>query len=343
VRRAPFARAEIAEPYAELVSQLGVVEAAFANLSIQNDAIEALARRAGEMRAELAQVLEATSLEYVYWFEVRGRGAFLWASPIRIGDVLRERLFTQVHSVILTSATLATGGNFQFIRARLGLEETDELILGSHFDFTRQAILYIPRDIPEPRDAGWARHACLEIEKILEASRGRAFVLFTSYAQMQTVRRALEGRLPFPMLMQGEKSKTGLLEEFRATPNAVLFATASFWQGVDVAGEQLSCVVIDKLPFSVPSDPVVEARIRHLNEAGGNAFYEYQVPEAVILLKQGFGRLIRSRADRGILALLDRRVVTRSYGRTFLASLPPAPATHDPAALRAFFETTNPS
>jgi ATP-dependent DNA helicase DinG len=238
---------------------------------------------------------------------------------------------------VLTSATLSTGGNFQFIRSRLGLDNAHELVLGSHFDFSRQAILYIPRDIPEPREDGWLRRACLEIEKILEASRGRAFVLFTSYAQMELVHDALQGRIPYPILLQGEMSKSGLLDTFRSTPNAVLFGTSSFWQGVDVQGEKLSCVVIDKLPFSVPSDPVVAARIRHLNEAGRNPFYEYQIPEAVILLKQGFGRLIRSRTDRGILVLLDKRVLTKGYGRTFLQSLPPAPLTHNRADLCNFF------
>src|SRR5439155_12210047 len=212
-----------------------------------------------------------------------------------------------------------------------------ELILPSHFDFGRQAIFYVPRDIPEPREPDWVRHACTYLESILDASRGRAFILFTSYAQMEMVYDTLKGRLPFPVFLQGEKSKNGLLEDFRNTPNAVLFATSSFWQGVDVQGEKLSCVVIDKLPFSVPSDPVVSARIRYINESGGNAFYEYQIPEAIIQLKQGLGRLIRSRTDRGILALLDKRILTKSYGRTFLESLPPAPLTHNPEELRNFF------
>jgi ATP-dependent DNA helicase DinG len=272
----------------------------------------------------------------VYWFDVRGRGVFLWASPIRVSSILADRLFAKVDAAILTSATLSTGGDFNFIRARLGLPECEGLILESHFDFARQAIFYVPKAIPEPKESGWAEHACVELERILEASAGRAFLLFTSYAQMEMIYHALLPRLPYPMLLQGEKSKSGLLEEFRNTPNAVLFATSSFWQGVDVQGDQLSCVVIDKLPFSVPSDPIVAARIRHLNETGGNAFYEYQIPEAIILLKQGLGRLIRSRSDRGILSLLDKRIISKSYGRIFLNSLPPAPLTHDPADLRNF-------
>ncbi len=336
IRRGPSGARSLAEDYKALIGQLAVVGAGFDNVSVKSDSTDALVRRSEELRAALMIILESPASEYVYWYELRGRGTFLWASPIHIAPILGERLFSKVDSAILTSATLSTGGTFQFIRSRLGLEQTDELILGSHFDFGRQAIFYVPKNIPEPREEGWVRHACLELARILESSRGRAFVLFTSYSQMELVYRSLQGRLPYPMFIQGEMSKAGLLESFRKTPNAVLFATSSFWQGVDVQGEQLSCVVIDKLPFSVPTDPVVAARIRQMNESGGNAFYEYQIPEAIILLKQGLGRLIRSKNDRGILALLDKRVLTKSYGRTFLRSLPPAPLTSDWAELRDF-------
>jgi len=337
VRRGPRKDDTIGGLYGKMVSQLRILESSLKSIPAQSDLVDALVRRASELRADLAAILESKSSEQVYWSEVRGRGVFLWASPIQVASILKERLYPDLDTAVLTSATLSTGGNFHFIRSRLGLDDARELILGSHFDFARQAILYIPRDIPEPREEGWLRQACGELEKILEASRGRAFVLFTSYAQMELVHDALQERIPYPLLLQGEMSKSGLLETFRNTPNAVLFGTSSFWQGVDVQGEKLSCVVIDKLPFSVPSDPVVAARIRHLNEAGGNAFYEYQIPEAVILLKQGFGRLIRSRTDRGILALLDKRVLTKGYGRTFLQSLPSAPLTHNPADLCNFF------
>jgi ATP-dependent DNA helicase DinG len=337
VRRGPREIDNLDESYTGLVSQLSVIKAGLASLTVQSDVVEALARRASEMHDEFEQILGSDSAESVYWFECRGRGVFLWATPILLAPILRERLFEQIDTAVLTSATLSTGGDFRFIRSRVGLETARELVLGSHFDFSKQAIIYIPSDIPEPREQEWVGSACLHLEKILEASRGRAFVLFTSYSQMETVYRALRGRLPFPMLLQGEQSRTGILETFRSTANAVLFATSSFWQGVDVQGEQLSCVVIDKLPFSVPSDPVVAARIRQLNETGGNAFYDYQIPEAIILLKQGLGRLIRSRTDRGILALLDKRVLTKSYGRTFMRSLPAAPVTHDSAKLVEFF------
>jgi ATP-dependent DNA helicase DinG len=287
VRRGPSPEDTISDAYRELVVQLAVIGSGLANLPVKSDAAEALQRRAGEMLEEFQTIFESLSSDNVYWFETRGRGVFAWASPIEVSTLLGERLFAKVNSAVLTSATLATGGNFQFIRTRLGIEQSTELILGSDFDFRRQAILYIPRRIPEPREQGWIDHACRHIEQILAASRGRAFILFTSYAQMELVCSALRGRLDFPVLLQGERSKTALLDAFRSTPNAVLFATSSFWQGVDVQGEALSCVVIDKLPFSVPSDPVVAARIRHVNECGGNAFYEYQIPEAIILLKQG--------------------------------------------------------
>jgi ATP-dependent DNA helicase DinG len=329
IRRGLNGNDNMSDSYKALRLELHVVRTALNNVPVQSDQIEAIARRSLEIEDELAQILESDSKEHVHWCENRGRGVFLWASPIHIAGFLKDRLFSQVNSAILTSATLATGGNFSFVKSRLGLEDARELTVPSHFDFSSQAILYVPRNIPEPREEGWVRHACSELETILEASNGRAFVLFTSYAQMDQVYQSLKSRLRFPMMIQGEKSKSGLLEAFRNTPNAVLFATSSFWQGVDVQGEQLSCVVIDKLPFSVPSDPVVAARIAQINESGGNAFYEYQIPAATILLKQGMGRLIRSKTDRGILALLDKRMITKSYGRVFLQSLPPAPLTHD--------------
>src|SRR5437764_7234839 len=191
--------------------------------------------------------------------------------------------------------------------------------------------------MPDPRTPQFTTKAAERIRKLLEISRGRAFVLFTSYAQMNDVYHRLLGELEFPMLRQGDAPKTALLEEFRLTPNAVLFATSSFWQGVDVQGEQLSCVIIDRLPFAVPSDPVVAARVRAIDEEGGNAFFQYQVPAAVITLKQGFGRLIRSLHDRGLLALLDNRILKKAYGRVFIESLPNYRRTMDLAQVEQFF------
>jgi ATP-dependent DNA helicase DinG len=337
IRRGPQGVDMISDAYQALRVQLNVIRSALGNVPVQSDSIDSLARRGLELEGDLATILEEESTGRVYWCEIRGRGVFLWASPINISSILKDRLFSNVDSAILTSATLSTGGNFVFVKSRLGLEDAHELIVPSHFDFTKQAIFYVPKNMPEPREEGWVTYACRELETILEASKGRAFVLFTSYSQMEQVYQSLKGRLRFPLLIQGEKSKTGLLESFRKTPNAVLLATSSFWQGVDVQGEQLSCVIIDKLPFSVPSDPVVAARIAQINESGGNAFYDFQIPTATILLKQGMGRLIRSRTDHGILVLLDKRILTKSYGRVFLRSLPPAPLTHDSNQICNFF------
>jgi ATP-dependent DNA helicase DinG len=341
VRRGPAGYGSLDEICKNLRVQTDAARRILECLPEQNDNIEALVRRARELEHDLAEILESESDENVYWYEIRGRGVFLQSSPINLAPLFSEKLFAAADCVVLTSATLSTGGNFSFIRTRLGIENTEELIVPSHFDFTRQAILYVPDNIPEPREAGWVERAAAEIRALLDASRGRAFLLFTSYAQMRQVYETLRDAVEFPLLMQGEKSRFRLLEEFRGTPGAVLFATSSFWQGVDVQGEQLSCVVIDKLPFAVPSDPVVAARISRINETGGNAFYDYQIPAATILLKQGVGRLIRSRTDRGILAVLDKRVVTKSYGRAFLESLPPAPMTHNPAEVGRFLEAAS--
>jgi ATP-dependent DNA helicase DinG len=240
----------------------------------------------------------------------------------------------------MTSATLTSSGNFGFIKARLGVGESSELIAESNYDFEKQSLLYLPPIMPDPRDASFAQAASEEIVKILKASSGRAFVLCTSNSQMQTLRRLVETRIDFPVFMQGEGSRSGVLDRFRTTPNAVLFATASFWQGVDVRGEALSCVIIDKLPFAVPSDPVVAARQRYIDHNGGNSFGEYSVPSAIITLKQGLGRLIRSATDRGVLSILDPRIVTKNYGQSFLMSLPPCRITRKIEDVQEFFGQT---
>jgi ATP-dependent DNA helicase DinG len=264
---------------------------------------------------------------------------FLQATPIEVGQILRECLWSKLETSVLTSATLAVGGGFEYIRQRLGLDHARELIIASHFDYESQAILYVPPDLPDPRTPEFAAEATGLVRRLLEITRGRAFALFTSYKQMNEIYERLLGQLEFPMLKQGDAPKSALLEEFRLTPNAVLFGTSSFWQGVDVQGEQLSCVIIDRLPFAVPSDPVVAARVKAIDTAGGNAFFEYQVPGAVITLKQGFGRLIRSLHDRGLLALLDNRILKKQYGRVFVESLPPYTKTTDLKKVEEFFGT----
>lgn len=296
-------------------------------------------RRVAELRGDLAFLMENRDRAFVYWYERRGRGFFLQATPIDVSSILAERLFDSVDTVVLTSATLAVGGNFDFIKTRLGLRHAREQILPPHFDYANQALLYIAASLPDPTSREFTDAATEEIRRLLELSRGRAFVLFTSNQQMQQVYDGVRDKLSYPLLLQGTAPKHALLERFRSAEmaGAVLFATSSFWQGVDVPGEQLSCVIVDRLPFAVPSDPVVRARTESIRSEGGNPFYDYQVPDAVIALKQGFGRLIRSRTDRGVLAILDKRIATRQYGRVFLQSLPPYRVTRNRDDVADFF------
>ena len=289
--------------------------------------VEALIRRLRTIRFELEFIVTGTDKKFVYWLERRNRGVFLRASPIDVAGLLQDKLFEEVPTVVLTSATLSSGGNFTFIRDRLGLDTADDLIAESSFDYQSQAILYLPARMPDPRDREWGSAAAAEVARILQATEGRAFVLSTSLSGMQSLFENVWAEIEYPCLVQGSASKGQLLKKFRETPNAVLFATSSFWQGVDVRGEQLSCVIIDKLPFAVPTDPIVAARQRYIEDCGGSSFYEYSVPQAIIALKQGLGRLIRSTTDRGVLAILDPRLRTKGYGRTFLQSLPPCRVT----------------
>jgi ATP-dependent DNA helicase DinG len=327
------------EAYDGLVASMKRMEAEIAALATKPEEILNIARRAAELRREFAFLLESEERNYVYWFERRGKGIFLAATPIDVSEILRERLFEQFDTAILTSATLAVGGRFDFLKQRLGIRVANEKVLASEFDFKSQALLYIPSTLPDVRNAQFAARASQEIAGLLEITKGRAFCLFTSHAQMREAHERLSGLVSYPLLLQGTAPRSVLLDRFRATPGAVLLATSSFWQGVDVPGDQLSCVIIDRLPFAVPSDPIVAARVRALNEDGRNAFAEYQVPEAVLALKQGFGRLIRARSDRGVLAILDNRIQRMQYGRIFLESLPEYTVTQDLAAVAEFMNS----
>ena len=302
------------------------------------DDVLALGRRAAELRSDLAFLAKADDDAYVYFLEIRGRGVFLRASPIDVSTIVRELLLERMHATVLTSATLSVDGSFAYVRSRLGIEAASEVRLPSEFDFSTQAILYLPRRMPDPRSTAFTESAAREVIEILKRTRGRAFVLFTSYANLRQVHQLASMQLEYPILVQGTAPRSALIRDFKATPHAVLFATSSFWQGVDVVGDALSCVIIDKLPFASPGDPVTAARIDAINTAGGNAFADYQIPLAILALLQGLGRLIRHRQDRGVLAVLDPRLRTMGYGRRFLQSLPPAPITHDVTALEQFFD-----
>ena len=319
-----------------LAASLGAFERTLAQIKDPSEDMLALARRAVELQDQLKFLLQANDPNYVYFLEIRGKGVFLRASPIDVSAIVRDELLQRYDGAILTSATLTVDGSFDYIRGRLGVEQAFEVCLPSEFDFRHQSVLYLPRRMPEPRSDMFAPSVADELTQLLAVTEGRAFVLFTSYANLRAVHARLAATLPYPLLVQGAAPRTTLLREFRNTPHSVLLATSSFWQGVDVAGDTLSCVVIDKLPFSSPGDPITAARMEAIEARGGNPFAEYQVPLAILTLLQGLGRLIRHRHDRGVLALLDPRVRTKGYGRRFLASLPPAPITNDLSDVATF-------
>ncbi|MBL8219677.1 MAG: ATP-dependent DNA helicase, partial [Bryobacterales bacterium] len=297
-RHASFLQ-QYAEQYRDVLTGLELTWTHLELIKGAQDEVLPLKRRTREMHENLRLWMESGDASFVYWVERRGRGCYLQATPIDVSAVLAEKLFDRVDTVILTSATLAVAGNFDFLQSRLGIPHARSLTVSSQFEYSKQALLYVPQALPDPRSPAFLPASCDEILRLLSLTQGRAFVLFTSYQQMRATHERISAAIDYPTFLQGTAPRHSILEDFRTTPNAVLFATSSFWQGVDVPGDQLSCVIIDRLPFAVPSDPVVDARIRMIREGGGNPFYDDQIPQAAIALKQGFGRLIRTRSDRG--------------------------------------------
>ena len=335
VRRGHMER--VSDEGAGLVAALEALEATIALTKDIPEDVLALGRRAADLRKDASFLIRADDSGFVYYLDVRGRGVFLRASPIDVSEIVRELLIDRMEATVLTSATLSVDGSFEYVRSRLGIRRAEEIRLPSEFDFATQAILYLPKKMPEPRSPAFTQAAAREVIDILTRTRGRAFVLFTSYSNLRQVHQLASMQLEFPIFVQGTAPRHTLIRDFKATPHSVLFATSSFWQGVDVVGEALSCVIIDKLPFASPGDPVTAARIEAINQGGGNAFADYQIPLAVLALLQGLGRLIRHRQDRGVLAVLDPRLRTMAYGQRFLQSLPPAPITHDVDDIGRFF------
>jgi ATP-dependent DNA helicase DinG len=343
-RSGEFESTPIGERFSNLKNALERLKSALAVIKDPPSEMDAVTRRLDQILFDLEFIILGDDRNFIYWCERRGRGVFLQATPIDVSGLLNDKLFNvpaevegRIESVVMTSATLTSNNSFEFIKERLGVEKCDELIAESNFDYQQQALLYLPTDLPDPRDANFTTLAAAEIVKILKATQGRAFVLCTSNSSMGMLRDLVAEEVDFPIFKQGDGSRSGLLDAFRQTPNSVLFATSSFWQGIDVRGEALSCVIIDKLPFAVPSDPVVAARQRFIDDTGGSSFSDYSVPSAIIALKQGLGRLIRSATDRGVLCVLDPRLTTKAYGKTFLNSLPPCKITHQISDVENFF------
>jgi ATP-dependent DNA helicase DinG len=328
---------KIREADTEVRDALTQLNRAVSRLTALGDVGERLAERCTEVKLDLATIVGRQRSEFAYLVEKRDKGVFLQAMPIDVASLVRSKLLDTHDTLVFTSATLATGGDFEYFKQRLGMiaegseatqrgeYDVDELLLDQVFDYDDQCVLYIPRKLPAPNDPDFVDNVALIVEYLVGVTDGRAFVLFTSHANMNAVHDILEPKLDYTVLKQGERPKSEILEMFRDDEHSVLFATGSFWEGVDVEGDALSMVIIDKLPFASPSDPLTRARLDHIESVGGNSFRDFSMPSAALSLKQGFGRLIRSRTDTGVVAILDSRIATRRYGSYFLDSLPPAP------------------
>jgi len=322
----------------DLFDTLAVVTEHLSAAAAAGDGLESCFHRAQELLDRLDLFREGGSGEHVRWYEVFRHGFTLSTTPLDVSTPFLERAELDQHSWIFTSATLAISGDFSHFQSQFGLQDAETYQWPSPFDFENNTLMYLPQGLPNPNEANYTAQVISAALPVLKASRGRAFILFTSYRALNLAAGLLADRIDFPLLVQGSAPKQELLQQFHDHGDAVLLGTASFWEGVDVRGETLSCVIIDKLPFAAPDDPVLRARGRVLEQQGRNAFMEFQVPQAVITLKQGAGRLIRDITDSGVLMLCDPRLLSKGYGKIFLGSLPPMPRTREPAEVAEFFQ-----
>lgn len=280
---------------------------------------------------------ETSNEETIRWVEIRGQHLYFNRTPVNIAETFQKRLSGYNSSNVFTSASLAMNNDFSHFNHQLGLEETPSHVWDSPFDYVKQTKLYLPTNLPEPNHPDFFDKFIKRTIKLLSFSKGHAFVLFTSHMALSRAASILENEIDYPLFIQGRAPRSELLNQFRATKNAVLLGTSSFWEGVDVKGDALSLVIIDKLPFASPDDPVLQARLNYLSKQGGNPFMDYQVPQAAIILKQGIGRLIRDVSDRGICVICDKRIISKAYGKKLIKALPPMPITHDVADVDQFF------
>ena len=320
---APDQAANIREHLCQVATDLSGLLQLIGKHSDASKALASLVERGEKLRSLILRFDTEPGAEDVRWYETHRRGFTLRQTPLNIAPQFARQIAKYSAAWIFTSATLAVNQSFDHFARELGLDEPKTLCLGSPFDYARQARLYLPRGLPDPADSQYTERVIRLSELLIEASRARAFVLFTSHRSLRQAAEVLREKLPWPLFVQGEMPRNELLRRFRDSGQAVLLGTASFWEGVDVRGPALSLVIIDKLPFSSPSDPVMQARRQWLEQQGRNPFVEMQLPQAVIMLKQGVGRLIRDEQDRGVLVICDPRITRKSYGSVFLASLPP--------------------
>jgi ATP-dependent DNA helicase DinG len=319
----------IIESFDLLLHQMKLLLGALEPLVVQSTGLQNCYLRLDSLVILLEDMQNQTDNNFIYWFEAREKYFALHKSPLEIADPLSEFRGPLETSWVLTSATLTVNGTFSHFQSQTGFEPAETLLLDSPFDYPNQALMLLPKTLPEPNDYEFNKSMFEYVTPVIEAAKGGVFFLFTSHRSLQMAAHHFRNQLDRSIFVQGELDRNQMLEEFRAAGNGLLLGAASFWEGVDVAGSSLSCVIIDKLPFAHPGEPVLKAKIEHINKNGGKAFFDYQIPKAIISLKQGAGRLIRGENDKGVLVICDRRVTSKGYGKAFLNSLPEMKQTHE--------------